>query len=90
MAHKRSAAPATASFAAGRRADQSRRVWQVSCSKRCRCRTGTRRGARYNARATETHVIKGNTVEKKDMTRAILDAKKAKGLRWDEIAAEIG
>jgi cyanate lyase len=45
---------------------------------------------RYNARATETHVIKGNTVEKKDMTRAILDAKKAKGLRWDEIAAEIG
>ena len=29
-------------------------------------------------------------MEKKAMTRAILDAKKAKGMRWNEIAGQIG
>lgn len=29
-------------------------------------------------------------MDKKQMTRAILDAKKAKGMRWDEIAKQIG
>jgi len=29
-------------------------------------------------------------VDKKEMTRAILDAKKAKGMRWSEIAGQIG